>query len=267
MPVQADATSPLPALQPSMPAEAAEASATLPLPALRRHLLQVASPAGPAALGGATPLARATRRLIVTPWFAAATGIVVAAGLWIYSPHAELTFPNGAVGAVPCKTPDCGIGSQNGRGTPASAGMLPLTQSVKRAGGSSAGRAAARRLKFGYRVLWQSQGQFSMLITVSGKRIPRSWRLAFAMPGDDITDVLGAGWQRSGSYGVTVIWPPADSSWQSSGQTGAGGDQYGAGTSGEPGARFVVVGSGAPVAPTGCSFNGVSCKFSWLNLG
>jgi hypothetical protein len=222
-----------------------EAGATSPLPAIRRRLLRVASPAGPTALGGANPAARAVRRLMVTPWFAVATGFVVAAGLWIYSPHAELRFPNGAGGEVPCKKPaDCQISSTQNHRVPASAATMPITSAVK-----SAGRIPARRPRHViYRVFWQSQGRFAMLISLSGKHVPRTWRLALALPGDDIIGVDGASWKPAGSDEGTVSWPAKN------GQNSTG-PWVKAGTS------FVVVAAGAPVTPIDCSFNGASCKF------
>jgi hypothetical protein len=244
--------------EPSRTAEAVEAGATLPLPAFRRRLLQVASPAGPTALGGANPAARAVRRLMVTPWFAVATGFVVAAGLWVYSPHAELRFPNGAVGEVPCKKPsDCQLPSTQNRGVPASSATLPITSAVK-----SAGRIPTSRPRhLTYRVFWQSQGRFAMLISLSGKHVPRTWRLTFALPGDDIIGVDGAGWKATGSDEGTVTWPAADASGQTPGPAGDGSS--GTAPWAKAGAGFVVVAAGAPIAPIDCSFNGATCKFSF----
>src|SRR5260370_20317743 len=48
----------------------------------------------------------AVRGLLVTPWFAASTGFVVAAGMWLYSPHARINFPP-AIGKVHCQSRDC----------------------------------------------------------------------------------------------------------------------------------------------------------------
>jgi hypothetical protein len=238
-----------------------EAGATLPLPAIQRRLLQVASPAGPAALGGANPAARAVRRLMVTPWFAVATGFVVAAGLWIYSPHAELRFPNGAGGEVPCmKAADCQIASTQNHGLPASSATLPITSAVK-----SAGRIPTPRPRHvTYRVLWQSQGKIAILISLSGKHVPRAWRLAFALPGDEIIGVYGASWKPAGSYEGTVTWPAPDAPSQTLGP-GADGSN-GTVPWAKAGASFVVVAAGAPTPPIDCSFNGASCKFFFAPL-
>src|SRR6202035_1092864 len=58
--------------------------------------------------GGRQSLFRgATRSLFVTPWFAAATGFVIAAGLWVYSPHTVLRFPNSEPGVSVCQSTGC----------------------------------------------------------------------------------------------------------------------------------------------------------------
>jgi hypothetical protein len=239
--------------------EAKPPSETLILPAFQRRLLQVASPAGPAADDGAGRMAGAMRRLMVTPWFAAATGFVVAAGLWIYSPHAELKLPAVSNGGVPCRAGDCAIAGANGNAATNGAGGQAVTPSVKSAGKLAAG-SVGRRLKFGYRVLWQGQGRFGLLISVSGRRVPRSWHMAFALPGDTISAVEGATWSAWSSDGGLVSWPAANA-WQLAGPQD-NGYQHDATTSVGPGDSFVVVGSGAQLVPTSCSFNGKTCKFS-----
>jgi hypothetical protein len=240
--------------------EATEASTTVPLPAFRRHLLQITSPASPAALGGANPAARVVRRLMVTPWFAVATGFVVAAGLWIYSPHAELNIPNGAIGRTPCKFQGCGITSPNNHAA-AGGSLLPMTGSVDKFHPNP----TAPRLKLGYRVIRQSQGRFSLLITVSGTSVPHSWQLAFALPGDSITFVQGASWQPSGRYGAIVTWPALDNPWQLGGQSRDEHDRHRSRTSAENGDSFIISGVGVVVSPDSCSFNGRSCEISQLS--
>jgi hypothetical protein len=199
---------------------------------------------------------------MVTPWFAVATGFVVAAGLWIYSPHAELNIPNGAVGKVPCKIAGCGIASPNTNRNPAGGSLLPMTGSVGRL---RSGSAAPPPLKFGYRVMPQSQGRFSLLITVSGTDVPHSWRLAFELPGDEVTFVQGASWQPVGRYSGVISWPASDNSWQSVGQGGDQGDHHFGRLSDRHGVSFLVSGIGAPVTPESCAFDGTSCQFSPLS--
>jgi hypothetical protein len=208
-------------------------------------------------------MAHAARGLPATPWFAAATGFVVAAGLWIYSPHAELQFPPSAVGTVPCAAHGCGVIAGTGGGalattkgekiTPPKSTRMSVAQPNLDGGNPAAG------LTFGYRVLWQSQGKFEMLFTLSGKHVPRTWKLSFALPGDEIIDVSGAAWHPSGSYGGTASWPVPGSPWPPAAPGPTSGDQI---DGRPPGRGFLVVAAGAPVAPTGCSFDRVSCTFS-----
>ena len=226
----------------------------MPLPAFRRRLLQATSPAGPAGLGGANPFARATRRLMVTPWFAVAAGIVVATGVFMYSPHASLQFPVGKGGEQPCQPPECASTQQPSVRN--SAPMLPA--------GGSVGRVLMNPpRKVTWRVIWQSQGRIFILIRISGKRLPKTWRLKFDMPGVVITGVQGARWQPAGSSAGTASWPAIGAPGQTAGPDGAG-YQYGSARWYEPGRSFVVVGTGGQVSPTYCFFNKATCTFAFV---
>jgi hypothetical protein len=235
-------------------ANAEVVDATLPLPLLR-------------AATGAGWITGAVRGLVVTPWFAAATGIVVAAGLWIYSPHAELKFPPSAVRVIPCDAQGCGTGIDQG-GSLATTTRQKMGNSAATAGKSAAkanaGGLAVRRLKFSYSVLWQGGGKFAVRISVTGRRPPRTWKLTLEMPGDQITGVAGAEWQPSGADSGTATGSveSTQSQWQGASQGGDAGD----GAAVSPisyrrGFSFVVFGQGTPVVPTGCRLNGVSCSF------
>jgi hypothetical protein len=199
-------------------------------------------------------LAGAVRGLVVTPWFAAATGLVVAVGLWISAPHAELKFPS-AVGAVPCQTPGCGTAVSQGAGKLTTTRGLPIPRSHKAAGeaSGSGGGTAASGLTFGYVVLWHQQGAFAVQITVTGKNAPHAWQLAFAMPGDKITYVTGATWLPSGSdRGTASPQPGQPGQW--GGSTGERGDRHVI--------SFTVLGQGTPAMPTRCTFNNAACSFA-----
>jgi hypothetical protein len=213
-------------------------------------------------------MAAAVRGLLVTPWFAAATGFVVAAGMWIYSPHAELKFPPSAVGVVPCEAHGCGVDAGQDGGALATTTRQHIGKSGKSTGKAAAqtdggGGTAVSRLAFGYAVLWQRDGKFGVLITVTGKHIPGAWKLTFAMPGDQISDVMGAAWHPAGADGGTAseLSGPAPGQWQ--GQLGSGDhSDPGVVSRHRRGFSFLVLGQGTPVVPTGCSFNGTSCAFS-----
>jgi len=85
--------------------ERVDAGETLPFTALRGRALRAGLLGTGRLATKPGPMAGAVRGVIVAPWFAAATGLVVAAGLWIYSPHAELKFPPSAGGVVRCGRP------------------------------------------------------------------------------------------------------------------------------------------------------------------
>jgi len=217
--------------------------ATLPLPLLLRV-------GRPALVGGAV------RGLLVVPWFAAAAGFVVAVGLWISAPHAELRLPS-AVGEVPCQVTGCGTQAGQGAGNLTTTKGQPIAHPKKAAGAKSGAgrRTAASGLTFAYVVLWHQQGKFAVLITVRGKKALRSWKLAFTMPGDQITYVAGAAWQPSGEDGGTAS-VQADQPGQRGQGDGDGPDGSGHMIS------FTVFGQGTPAAPTGCTFDKATCTFS-----
>jgi hypothetical protein len=206
----------------------------------------------------------ATRGLIATPWFAAGTGFVLAAALWIHSPHAELRLPSGAVGQ-PCAQVSCAAVASPGTGSLAiTTPGVPIPHAHKHAKTSrqgtdtTSGRAASAGLTFTFQVLWQRHGTFDAMISVTGHRPPGHWQLAFQLPGDSITYVMGANWLPSpgGAGGV------ASALTGRAGQPGHGPGGPGAGYASPHGVEFMVVGSGTPATPVGCFYNGASCTFT-----
>ena len=269
------------ALEASRPADDADdADSTAPLTALRLRLSQARPrraeevvPYEPGMLSGAV------RGLLVTPWFAAATGLVVAAGLWIYSPHAVLRFPPSAAGGVPCEPHNCGVGPANGGGALTTVTRQPIAHAKTGKSGTRSdvdAGSVVSGLTFSYKVLWQSDGKFGVEVSVTGRRVPRAWKLAFAMPGDQIIDVMGANWQPAGSDAGTASGPSDSWSGQWQGQGPGQGQDPGPGQYNHQrgveadqsrhhrrhAISFMVVGQGTPVVPTGCSLNGASCSFS-----
>jgi hypothetical protein len=196
----------------------------------------------------------AARSLLVTPWFAAGAGFVLAAGLWIYSPHTELRFPTTMPESVPC-APGCGISGGHSGGSLAAKGpvvQIKNPQHLGRRTGRSnvtGQRNAASGLTFKFTVVWQREDRFVAQIAVSGSSVPSSWQLKFAMPGDEIGYVMGAQWQAApaGDGGTAS----ADQGYQQGGYQG----------NGRHGFSFSVTGSGSASTPTDCAFDGASCTF------
>ncbi len=238
----------------------------------RRPPRGAGQPGGPAQPQGM--LQGAARGLLVNPWFAAGTGFVVAAGMWIYAPHASLHFSI----ANP-RVPD--VTTQPG-GTPGNAlGKGKQAGGSTRAGtaGTKASRSAASGLTFRFNVLWQQNGAFAETFTITSKHAIERWQLSFKIPGAKITRVVGGSlqWLPHGRVIVSPYHPQAnDHDEPNGGMPGGGDSQYGVGlrTSGSGRAdngkgrhqrhevTITVFGTGSPGQPTDCSFNGASCTFS-----
>ncbi|HXW88082.1 MAG TPA: hypothetical protein VEJ42_07465 [Streptosporangiaceae bacterium] len=204
------------------------------------------------------------RGLVVSPWFAAGAGFVVAAGAFLYAPHAQLEFGN-AIGVTQCKLAECNQTTEQGaQGLPAGSGAAPLTD--------GATPAASAGLTFRYAVDWQDHGAFQMVLTVTAKHAIGNWHLSFVIPGATRVSVVGAAWKPSGTDGGTASgttngtgssphgaahsdwpWPGPSSSADAPG--GHGGDQ-------PDSVSLIVHGFGVPAAPTNSAFNGAPCQFS-----
>jgi hypothetical protein len=228
------------------------------------------------------------RGLAVAPWFAAGAGLVLAAGLWMYSPHAELKFPADAIGMVPCQPKGCATSSGGSGSLAVTKPGVPISKPKHHASRPTAStdvdKTGVSGLTFGYVVVWQRRGMFDVMVTVTGRNAPASWRLAFAMPGDRIRAVLGASWQPSGTDGGTASamkagqgtgepGSPSGPTWPGSGGGNGGGGNGGGGGRGDArsgqydtgskgSVSFAIIGTGTPVTPTGCVYNGASCSFS-----
>ena len=190
----------------------------------------------------------ALRGLLVTPWFAASTGFVIAAGMWLYSPHASISFPS-AIGTLQCPVHGCLTSGGKGSGslTSAAPGQRLKTQHKgSRTERQTAASTSAAGLTFTFTVLWQGHNSFGAMIAIAGRRSPGSWQLAFRLPGTQIQNVFGAEWlPLTSSDGGTAS--PFE------------------GTSGRPsdqgGTSFRVFGTGSLTGPTGCTFDGATCTF------
>jgi hypothetical protein len=183
--------------------------------------------AGAAAAGGGSR--RLTRGLLVTPWFAAGAGIVVAAALALNSPRDSLTFrPN---------TSRCGTCIEAGGLPPARPGVQIKSAHVD----GGAARPAAPRPVVGFQVIRGPDGTFSETLTIPPGQARSGWRLSFRLPGRPIIQVWDAIWQPAGPWGGLASMP---------------GDE-----GGPVGQSFQVFARGTPVRPSGCVLNGHACQF------
>jgi hypothetical protein len=219
------------------------------------------------------------RELLVTPWFAAGVGIVIAAMLALATPrHAVLSYGPLDPG-VPCQNSRCATvvpahgslasarpgvqlelpeirrapavpdaaGQPGARPRPARpARPARSARSARSARPASARSASSAGATVHYAVLPQGNGTFLAVITVRSSKKLGNWSLEFVIPGARISDVWGARWQPSarGDGGVASghPWP-----WTRSG----------------PGmAKIVIFATGKPRPPASCTFDGGSCVLS-----
>jgi len=216
------------------------------------------------------------RGLLVTPWFAAAAGFVIAASLWIYSPHPKLTFPAIAIGKVPCTVQGCTPDTQQGSrqltitsGQPISSGR---SGGHSGSGAHSGGATAASGLTFRYFETPAGHGNYAVIITVTGKHVVKNWKLSFVLRGDHILYVSGAQWTADGAD-RGVASPLSGDSGQRNGGSGGGQGDQGSGQASqghitEPGQlllSFTVIASGKERGPAHCRFDGAACAFHRLS--
>ena len=182
---------------------------------------------------------RRMRGLLVTPWFAAGAGFVIAAALSLNAPRTFLTYrPNDRPNTAKCATcvapesvPTSKPGVQIRSVNPAVIGGL----------GAAAGPVVPIHLGP------EQNGVFSVTITLPAGQARTGWRLRFELPGRSVMAVLGAQW-----------WPDATDDGGMAVRPAAGG--YVSPTD-PAGVSFKVSVSGAPVAPVGCVLNGKPCRF------
>jgi hypothetical protein len=199
-------------------------------------------PAGGRPPGGAAGQPKPRMRgLLVTPWFAAGAGFVIAAALALNSPHTVLTYKPNTIPCDNCKSPS------PSRGALASAhpGVIlrPAKQQPAHGHPATRGQAATAGLAVGYRVVWHKDGEFGAIITVPASAATHGWKLSFDIPGTRITGVWGAQWApAAGEHGglASVPAPHPAQPWGpghhgSPGTRGPGHRQPGGGHGGRPG--------------------------------
>jgi hypothetical protein len=194
------------------------------------------------------------RSLLLTPWFAAGAGIVIAATVAVGSP-AALTYSQAGPG-VHCSVGRCaGPAPQRPGVATASPGVA-----LKVSGGHQRGAApassgppraakpgAGARYQVGYQVIGHRRHAFIAMITVPGDLKPGAWNLEFRFPSARVQLVWGALWRPSGNGSAGTALGPAQWAGRPPGTAGA--------------RQFLVLARGGPKAPSNCVLDGVSCSF------
>jgi hypothetical protein len=191
------------------------------------------------------------RSLMVTPWFAAGAGMVIAAAVAVDSPAALTYGPSvpgvrcsvsGCASPAPAREPDLATAS------PGVALKEPGRAGAARSGpphGTEAGHGA--RYQLGYQIIRNRRPGFIAIITMPGDLKPGSWSLQFGFASARIDRVWGALWQPSGNGDAGTALGP----WQWRGYA-----------PGEPNAdQLTVLATGAPAEPFDCKLNGIICSF------
>jgi hypothetical protein len=200
---------------------------------------------------------------LVNPWFAAATGLVIAAGLYLYSPHKGITYlPNVTGPPAHCQVQGCTQDpphqSLASRGP--SQRIRPARHSHSRSLSSGATVAARHHILVHLAVIRHDRNGFVAEVTLRGRQKLGSWRLAFSLPGAQIHRVVGAQWQASGPHaGVATAADPFGGGWPYGGHHH--GRWHGYHHLNRRVAQFWIIGSGSTAGATGCEFDGQHCVF------
>ncbi len=214
-------------------------------------------PAGARPGGGPGARGHLLPGLLVTPWFAAGAGVVIAAALFLNAPHAVLSFAPAPDYVTSCQ-PDCVSAAAvptAGSLTNARPGVqiAPPRPAAPRARPSAGQASSVTGVRITFQVQWQQGGAFGALVTVRADHDISGWTVAFAIPAARISHVLGASWQPSATGNGGTATDPAGGQ----GRSGQGGQS----PSPEDSARFVIIANGSPARPVDCVFDGASCHF------
>jgi hypothetical protein len=183
---------------------------------------------------------RRVRGLLVTPWFAAGAGFVIAAALSLNAPRTFLTYrPNNAPNASRC------AGCQSPESVPTSRpGVQIKSVNPAELGGTGAASGPVVSIQVGP----EHNGAFSVTFRLPAGQVRNGWKLRFTLPGKTISEVVGAAqWlpDAADDGGVADIAPqggyvsPADPA----------------------GVSLLVSATGTPAPPVGCVLDGHACQF------
>jgi hypothetical protein len=193
---------------------------------------------------------RRLHTLLITPWFAAAVGIVIAAALAVDGPHTVLsyapTYPQN------CQMRACAHAAP-APGTLASARPgLQLQHSMTVRSPAVAAREPARHpgVIVSYHIVSRARPGFVAVIIMPSRGKPGRWLLRFAFPAAHVDQVRGASWRLSddGARVTVTGWtsPNAGRRW---------------GRQPPSGARITIFATGTPGTPASCRLNGARCSF------
>jgi hypothetical protein len=229
---------------------------------------------------------RRMRGLLVTPWFAAGAGFVIAAGLALNSPHTVLTYgPNTQLCLKHCtKQPKPSAGSELNK--PGAVQVKPQRTARPRQSSSTTKSPHATvtsapppgtGAQVGFTVRWTRYGQFGAMITLPAGPAGHDWSLRFEIPGVQINGVLGgASVQLSAGGTEALVTGPATQRPPGPGGSAGGHHHFGhhwpgghgqASPATTAGRSFLspdqlwVYGSGKPGSPVACELNGTACHF------
>lgn len=186
------------------------------------------------------------RRVMVTPTFAAGLGVVIAAVL-VY-PTSRMVFSYGAR----CQVPGCGSGAGGpGPGSSAQpgqqmgAGANRAAQPPASGSSSTDGRYPPGQPTLDYQTLSQEGGSFTgqIVIGFQTRSVPAKWELWISYSSARIVSVSGGTWRADTDHSGVV--------------SGSGPNGYGA----QLKVAFTVDSANPGGRPSGCSFNGKTCRF------
>jgi hypothetical protein len=199
---------------------------------------------------------------MVTPWFAAGAGIVIAAALAVDSPAALTYVPtdpgvrcpvSGCIGAVPGHGPDVATATPGQPLPPGSGSRAGV------ASGPAGQGAAGPAYQVGFQVVRRWSSGFLATIILPADTRPGAWTLQLAFPSTHIDRVWGARWHPSGNGDAgtaTGLWPGHG---RGRGGGGRGGGGRGDGRPDDGQIRISV--TGTATTPSACRLDGVSCRF------
>jgi hypothetical protein len=203
----------------------------------------------------ATAFSTAVRRVVVTPTFAAGLGVVIAAAMAYPMTKTVISYGGTPpVGGNPCQVDGC-AGGTDGSGSLATASPgspvgtpSPATTHPDPTVRLAPGPVAAGQPLMQYQTLRQWESGFIGQVTISdlSGSAPANWQLRLAYDSARIIGVWGGRWSSSGDHAVLVTPDSGD------GNSRAGNGHV----------QVVVVVSGQPGPPSGCTFNGQACRAS-----